>query len=457
MSRVMKLGGKDLETQQQLQQLTLCVVGCGRTSLITACLFAEAGFKVVAVDSNSHIIHQLKKRKSPFTEIDVRKFIEQRLKDADFRATTNLRTAVSESDIILVGVPASLDKKRKPDYSRLEKTCKDVGMSLTSGSLVVFQTTTGPGITETIGKETLETASGLEAGTDFGLSYFSVLNNSSNILKDMTSATKVVGGITKRSLKVTCLLLEAAMKGEIVRVKDIKTAEAVKLLKEAYTEVNIAFANEFAQFCEKAEIDFVKVKAVINPLKFTKMGGLHISRDSHFLVEEAEAVDVKLRMLSLSTKINDETLDHTIRLIRDSLRSTQRTLRRAKIVIFGVSSMPNHKITVNSPTKKLVKLLKKRGTAVTVYDPLFSHRELVNMGYETETSLSKSVEGADCLVVAVSHDRFSRLNLNRLKMLMRQPAALVDMGQVVDPAKAENAGFVYRGFGRGNWTKQKTS
>jgi UDP-N-acetyl-D-mannosaminuronic acid dehydrogenase len=457
MSRVMKLGGKDLETPQQRQQLTLCVVGCGRTSLITACLFAEAGFKVVAVDSSSHIVHQLKKRKSPFTEIDIRKFIEQRLKDADFKATTTLRTAVSESDIILIGVPASLDKKRKPDYSRLEKTCKDVGMSLTSGSLVVFQTTTGPGITETVAKETLETASGLKAGTDFGLSYFSVLNNSANLSKDVPSATKVVGGITKRSLKVTGLLLEAAMKGEIVRVKDIKTAEAVKLLKEAYTEVNIAFANEFAQFCEKAEIDFVKVKAVINPLKFTKMAGLHISRDSHFLVEEAEAVDVKLRMLSLSTKINDETLDHAIRLIRDSLRSTQKTLRRAKIVIFGVSSMPNRKITVNSPTKKLVKLLKKRGTTVNVYDPLFSHSELTNMGYDTEPSLSKSVEGADCLVVAVAHDRFSRLNLNRLQMLMKQPAALVDMGQVVDPAKAENAGFVYRGFGRGNWTKQKTT
>jgi nucleotide sugar dehydrogenase len=251
--------------------------------------------------------------------------------------------------------------------------------------------------------------------------------------------------------------LEAALNGEIVRVKDIKTAEAVKLLKEAYTEVNIAFANEFAQFCEKAEIDFVKVKAVINPLKFTKMAGLHISRDSHFLVEEAEAVDVKLRMLSLSTKINDETLAHAIRLIRDSLRSTQRTLRRAKIAVFGVSSMPNRKITVNSPTKKLVKLLKKRGTTVTVYDPMFSHRELVNMGYDAEPNLSKSVEGADCLVVAVAHDRFSRLNLSRLQMLMRQPAALVDMGQIVDPAKAEKAGFVYRGFGRGNWTKQKPS
>jgi len=77
----------------------------------------------------------------------------------------------------------------------------------------------------------------------------------------------------------------------------------------------------------------------------------------------------------------------------------------------------------------------------------------LSMGYSAEASLSKTVEGADCLVVAVAHDRFRRLNLRRIQMLMRQPAAIVDMGQVVDPTKAEKAGFVYRGFGRGVWTK----
>jgi len=455
MSRVMTLTGKDLESPEKKRELTVCVVGCGRTSLVMACLFAESGFKVIVVDSSSNIVHELKRSKSPFTETDIRKFIEPRLKTTPFRATTNLRKAVSESDIILIDVPASLDKKRKPDYSRLEKACKEIGMSLTAGSLIIFQNTLGPGITETVAKETIETASGLEAGVAFGLAYFSMLNNSTHLSKDVSSCKTVVGGITKRSLKVTCLLLEKIMKGEIVRVRDIKTAEAVKLLEEAYKDVNIAFANEFAQFCEKAGIDFVKIRNIINPLNFSKMAGLHTSRDSYFLVEEAEAVDVKLRMLSLSTKINDETLEHAIRLIRDSLRSSQKTLRRAKITVFGISSLPNRKRANNSATKKLVKLLKKRGMSVQVYDPFFSHNELVSMGYDAETSLSKTVEGADCLVIAAAHDRFSRLNLKRLQMLMRQPAAIVDMGQVVDPTKAEKAGFVYRGFGRGVWTQQK--
>ncbi len=439
MSKIMKLAGKDLESPEKRREYTVCVVGCGRTGLVTACLFAEAGFNIIGVDSSSHTVHQLKRGKSPFTESGLRKFIEPHIKNEQFRATTNLRKAVSESDIIIIGVPSALDKKKKPDYSRLEKTCREVGMSITAGSLIIFQNTMGPGMTETVAKETLENASGLEAGTDFGLAYSSTLNNSTHPSKGVSNGTKVVGGITKRSMKVACLILDTITKGEIVRVKDIKTAEAVKLLEEAYKDVNIAFANEFAHFCEKAGIDFVKVRNIIDPLKFSKMAGLHTSRDSYFLVEEAEAVDVKLRILLLSTKINDETLDHAMHLIRDSLRSCQKSFRRAKISVFGISSVPNKKRTANSATKKLVKLLKKSGTSV--------------QGYDAEASLSKTVEGTDCLVVAVAHDRFRRLNLRRIQMLMKQPAAIVDMGQVVDPVKAEKAGFVYRGFGRGVWTK----
>jgi nucleotide sugar dehydrogenase len=453
MSNLMKLAGKDLESLEKRREYTVCIVGCGRTSLVTASLFAEANFNVVCVDSSSQTIHQLKKRKSPFTESDLRKFIEPRIKGNQFRATTNIRKAVSDSDIVIVSVQASLDKKKKPDYSRLEKACRDIGMSLKAGSLVIFQNIMGPGMTETLAKETLENASGLEAGTDFGLAYVSTLNNSTHISQDLSNSTKVVGGITKRSLNIACLLLENITKGDIVRVKSIKTAEAAKLLEEAYKDINVAFANEFAQFCENAGIDFVKVKNIINPLKFPGMAGLHTSRDSFFLVDEAEAVDIKLRMLSLSTKINDETLDHAIHLVRDALRSCQKPLRRAKISVFGISSLPNRKKAANSATKKLVKILKKKGAKVHVFDPFFSQKELLNLGYSAEATLSKVVEGTDCLIVAVPHDRFSRLNLRRLKMLMKQPAALIDMGQIIDPVKAEKVGFVYRGFGRGVWTK----
>jgi nucleotide sugar dehydrogenase len=453
MPKTMRLAPKDLESQEQRREYTVCIIGCVRKGLVTAGLFVEAGFNVIGVDSNRHTIHQLKRGKSPFTETNLRKFIELHIRNNLFRATTNIRKAVSESNIIIICVPISLEKGKKPDYSRIEKICKDVGMSLTSGSLIIIQNTMGPGMTESLAKESLQNASGLEAGIEFGLAYSSILSALKPLSEDASNCTRIIGGITKRSLKVASLILNTITEGEIVRVKNIKTAETVKLLEGAYKDVNIAFANEVAQFCEKTGIDLVKVQNIINPPKFSRLGGLHTSRDSYFLVDEAEAENVRLRMLSLATKINDETLDHALRLVRDALKSCQKSLRRAKIAVFGISSLPNRKRASNSATKKLVNLLKKRGAQVQVYDPFFSHKELLSMDYDAETSISKTVEGADCLVIAVAHDRFTRLNLKKIQILMKKPAAIVDMGQVVDPLKAEQTDFVYRGFGRGVWTK----
>jgi len=458
MSVTMKLAREDIDTLEKRGKYTVSVVGCGRVGLLTACLFAEVGFKVIGVDSNQRVVNLLKKGKSPFTEPRLHAFIEKHIKNRRFTATTNARKAASASDVIIINVPTPVDKKKKPDYSHIEKTCREVGMSLRSGSLIIFQSTMGPGVTETLAKETLENASGLKAGIDFDLAYCPICATSEQILEDITTRTRVVGAINQQSLNVACLILDTITKEEIVKVKDIKTAEAAKLFEKAYQDVNVALANEFAYFCEKAGIDFVEARNAINPrphhcLQVPGIADVHALEDSYLLVEEAEAMNVKLRMLTLARKINDETLNHTLHLVRDALRSCQKTLRRAKISIFGVSSRPNMKEPRDSSTKKLVSTLKKRGASVQVYDPFFSHKQLLKMGYSAKATLTKTVEGADCIIIAVGHDRFRRLNLRRIKIFVKKPAAIVDMGYVIDPAKAEKEGFVYRGLGRGIWTK----
>jgi UDPglucose 6-dehydrogenase len=101
----------------------------------------------------------------------------------------------------------------------------------------------------------------------------------------------------------------------------------------------------------------------------------------------------------------------------------------------------------------LIKAFTDKGALVRVFDPLYSYKELKDLGYPTERTLSKAVEGTDCIVVVVGHNRFRRLNLKKLKLLMTKSAAIVDMGHVIEPEKAEKAGFIYRGVGRGVWTK----
>lgn len=128
-------------------------------------------------------------------------------------------------------------------------------------------------------------------------------------------------------------------------------------------------------------------------------------------------------------------------------------MRRAKISVFGVSYRPNVKEPRGSSIKRLVNKLGKKGATVRIYDPLFSQKELEELGYPAERTLTKTVQGVDCLLIAVGHNRFRRLNLRRVKFLVKKPAAIVDMGHVIDPVKAEKEGFVYRGVGRGVWSR----
>jgi len=458
MSMMMKLAREDIDSSEKREKYTVSVVGRGRMCLSTACLFAEAGFKVIGVDMDQRIVNLMKTGKSPFTEPQLDALIKKHMREGRFTATTDARNSASISDIIIFMVPTHVDQRKKPDYSYVEKACREAGMGLRSGSLVIFQSTVGPGVTETLVKETLENASGLKAGTDFGLAYCPIRATSEHVSEDVAHA-KVVGAINQQSLKAACLVLGIITKGEIVTVRDVRTAEAVKLFENVCLDVNIALANEFARFCEKTGIDFVEARNAANTqthryLQVPRIaGGGHISEDPYLLAEEAEEVNVKLRMLTLARKINDEMLIHTLHLAKDALRSCGKTLRRAKISVLGVSSCPNVKESRGSPTKKLASTLRKRGSLVQVYDPLYTHKELLKMGYPAKTTLTKTVEGVDCIIIAVGHDRFRRLNLGRIKIFVKKPAAIVDMGHVIDPDKAEKEGFVYRGVGRGVWTK----
>lgn len=458
MSTAMMLEEGALDVPEKRRKYTVGIVGCGRIGLPTACLFAEAGFKVIGADVNSQVAALLNKGKAPFSETGLGPLLKKHVKNGCFSATTNLREAASISDIIVFVVPTPIDKRKKPEYSFIESPCKEVGMGLRAGSIVIVASTTGPGIAETLVKETLENASGLKAGIDFGLAYSPTRAAPGQVLRDIATYARVIGAINEQSLKVASLVFGTIVMGGIIRVGNMKTAEAVKLFENVHRDVNIALANDFAEFCEKAGIDYLEAQKAANTQPFCRLlvpgivGG-HIPKDPYLLFEEAENVNVKLRMLLLARKINDERTTHTIRLVRDALRHCGKPLRRARIAILGVSYRPNVKEPRGSKTEELVKMLRRKGAIVQVYDPFYSLKELTDMDYPARKTLTKVVEGTDCLIIAVGHNRFKRLNLKRIKLLMRKSPVLVDMGHVTEPAVVEKEGFIYRGIGRGVWSK----
>ena len=447
----------DVDTPQKRQRFTIEVIGSRSTLLQHVCAFAKAGFRVVAVDVNHHLINLLKKNTISSTDSMLNILVKEYLKDGRFAVISNIREATSKSDVIIFLIQPLISQKKKPDYSKIERSCKEVGIGLRPGCLVIVASTMGPGITENLVKETLENASGLKAGVNFGLAYSPLYTGSEIFTEPSATYKMVVSATNKQSLKIACLILNTITK-ELLTVRNIKTAEAVRLFKNIYQDFNVAVANEFARYCEKTGIDFIEVQRTVSEqlhsyLPTPKVATEDKMKALHLLLEEAEAINAKLPLLMLTRKTNEEMLRHALHLVRDGLRACDKPMRRAKVSILGVSCQPNVKEFRGSITKKLVRIMNRKRMFVRVYDPLFSFKELTEMGYPTERTFKKTVEGTDCLVVTVGHDQFKRLKLKKIKFLAKKTVAIVDMAHVINPVRAEREGFVYRGIGRGIWTK----
>jgi len=454
MSTIMTIEETDMDSVEKRRNFTIGVIGSGRTYLLYACLFAQAGFKVVAADLNQYIITFLKKGRIPSLQTEYNTLLTKYIKEGLLMPASNIREVASKSDALVLLIHAIIDHNKKPNYSNVEKACKEMGMNLRSGCLVIVASMMGLGITESLVKETLENASGLKAGVDFGLAYSPVNIASRPLLEDLANFPRVIGGINKHSLQITCLILKTIINGEIVKMENIRAAEAVKLFEDAYQNVNTALANDLAKFCEKVGIDFMAIQEAMNihsksstPLpRIVKGKSL---KALYLLLEEARLTDARLPMLLLAIKVNDDMLRHGLRLVMDSLRACDKTVRRSRISVLGISSHPNIKDLRDFPAEQFVNMMKKKGMTIRVYDPIFSYNELVEMGYPAERTLKKAVEGADCLIIVSGHDQFKNLNLKKIKFLVRRPSAIVDMACAIDPIKAEREGFIYRGLGRG--------
>jgi len=448
----------DFESFDQRGKYSVTVVGCGRMGLPTACLFAEAGFKVTCFDINPQIVDQINRGVSPFLEPGLDKLLKKSLREGRLTATNDAKIAFSRSDVIIIAVDTPVNEKKRPDYTNLENACRDIGLNLRPGMLVILESTVGPGITESLVKETLELSSGLKARRDFGLAYSPIRAAVGRVLQDIANYPRVLAAIDKQSLDAAKAFLKTIVKGGIVEVSSIKTAEAIKLFENIYRDVNLALANELAEFCEKAGIDYIEVQEAANTQPYChllKPGIIsgHIPKDPYLLIHEAENLGIKLKIPALARRVNDESVKRALDLTKDVFRVTEKTFKRSKIAVLGVSYKPNVKEVKGSLVINLVKLLQNREVKVNVFDPFYSLEELRGMGLPAERSLTKTLEQADCLIIAVGHDKFKRLSLRKIGVIMRKPPAIVDLAHIIDPCKAEREGFIYRGLGRGVWTR----
>jgi nucleotide sugar dehydrogenase len=457
-SSILYIKPEEIDTVEKRGRYTVSVVGCGQIGVLHACLFAEAGFRVKCVDADQTIVNSILRGKISLLKREIGLKLKNHVKTGRLNATTDAKTAVSQSDVITITVPVKIGEKKKANYSNLENTCKRVGLGLRRGSLVVIMSTVGVGVTQGLVIEVLENTSGFKVGADLGLAYSPIQTLTEQTLENVANQERIVAATDKNSLNAASTILGTFTKGRLKKTECVKTAEAVTLFEAMQQDVNVALANELALFCEKAEVDYLEAHKLAKihtypVLSLPTLDNGNTREDPYLLLEDSENLNLKLRISAIAREINEEIAKHAINLTKDALRNCGKTLRRAKISVLGILQTPNMKSPPKKMVEELAKMLEARGAKVGVFDPYFSSDEMGEMPYRLKKNLSEALEGIDCILILTGHDQFKRLNLKKLKALMKMPAAIVDFEGIVEPDKVEKEGFIYRGLGRGVWTK----
>jgi nucleotide sugar dehydrogenase len=457
-SELMATNADDIPSKLKAGLFTVEMVGLGWMGLPLACLFAEAGARVIGADQNSSLVKAVNSGKSPINEEGLPELVRKLVSSGKFAATTDTADASSKSDVIAIMVPTLIDRHKRPYYQHVEEACTEIGKGIRPGSLVLFQSTCAPGVTDRAVKSTIEKHSGLKAGEDFGIAYSPVRAMGGHVLTDIRRYTRAVGAIDKKSLDVAVAVLSCIVDGELIRTRDMPTAEASKLFETIYRDVTIALSNEFALFCEEARIDYFEAMRAANSQPYSHLLAPGIGVGGHCLpvypyLLAAETDQGKLRIPMDSRRINDQMPSHVLRLAAEGLRTCGKSVKRSRFTVLGIGYRPNVKENRFSPSVELVGLLKRRGARVCVYDPLYSADELKKMGFHTEPTLPGALERADCTILAVGDDAFKMVKAIDLAANMSKNSVVVDCTGILEPEDIEKVGLIYRGVGRGLWSK----
>ena len=303
---------------KNIKETTVTVIGLGYVGLPTLILCAQKGFHVIGVDIDDRKIKSLEKGEIPIKEYRVlEKDLKKFHKNINF--TKNTVEAVRNSDIIIVAVPTPVDEEKKPNLNYLTSAVKEIAKGLKSGSLVIIESTVPPGTCESVVKPILETF-GLRAGEDFYLAHCPHRLDPGNKKYTLKNIPRVLGALSERGLRKALAFYKMLLETEIYPMHSIKEAEAVKVLENAFRDINIAFVNEVAKLFDQLGIDLREVikGASTKPFGFLPhwpgigVGGECIGVASYFLLDLARKKNIDLELVKVARKVNESMPYYTL-------------------------------------------------------------------------------------------------------------------------------------------------
>ena len=391
----------------------IAIIGMGYVGLPLSLQFTKSGVKVLGIDIDQKKVDRLNRGESYIKHIPA-STIDSAVSKGDFSATVDF-SKVAEVDAVIICVPTPLSKNRDPDISYVLDTGRAIAPHLPKGILIALESTTYPGTTDENLKEVLESGSGMVAGVDFHLAYSPEREDPGNPDSKVGEVPKLVGGLTPACLAKALSLYGHAVKN-LVPVSSCRVAEAAKLLENIFRSVNIALVNELKVVYAAMGIDIWEVVAAAKTKPFGFMpfypgpglGGHCIPIDPFYLTWKAHEFECATRFIELAGEINTSMPGYVVERIAAALNDARKSLNGARVLVVGLAYKPNVDDDRESPSYRIMELLKRKGSEVSYYDPYVPviglTREYAEWaGTESIEWNAEIVSGFDIVLVSTAH------------------------------------------------------
>lgn len=394
----------------------IAVIGLGYVGMPIAVAFAKKGVSVIGFDSNIEKIKLYKEGIDPTKEVG-----DMVIKETTVEFTTD-ETKLKEAKFHIVAVPTPVNHDHTPDLTPVVSASETIGRNLAKGSIVVYESTVYPGVTEDVCVPVLEKISGMKCGIDFKVGYSPERINPGDKIHRLENITKIVSGMDDESLKEIKSVYDLVVGVGTYPVSSIKTAEAIKVVENSQRDINIAFMNELAMVFDRMGIDTNEVvdgmNTKWNALKFRPglVGGHCIGVDPYYFTYEAEKLGYHSQIVLNGRIVNDGMGRYVADAAVKQMIAAGKAPKKSKVVILGLTFKENCPDTRNSKVIDVIRRLNEYEINPIIVDSWADEKDAMRECGVKLTKL-KDVKDVDCIIVAVAHEEFKCLSLNDIKKM----------------------------------------
>jgi len=407
----------------------IAIVGLGYVGLPLSVLFSKK-YSVIGFDVDSEKINLYNQGIDVTCELN-----ENELFDSNIYFTSD-ENKLKNASFFVVAVPTPINENKNPDFKYIISATETIGRNIKPGSIVVYESTVYPGVTEDLCVPILEKVSGLKCGVDFKVGYSPERINPGDKENSIENITKIVSGMDNESLNIISKVYGTVLNKGVHKASSIKVAEAAKVVENVTRDVNIALVNELSMIFNNMGINTTEViEAAGTKWNFQKyypglVGGHCIGIDPYYLIFKSKKLQFNPKLIELSREINESLKDFIVKNIVYLMIQNEIKIKGSNILVMGITFKENCNDIRNTKVVDVLEKLKKLGVNLNVYD---THADKNDVKKEYGIDLIENYGGKyDVIIFAVAHDEFKHMSLNEIDDLSHEKTIIIDLKSIIN-------------------------